>query len=46
MTDYGFSHDTADVDWIERLAADDPPDWIVVTGDQRIRKKTWLNETA
>jgi len=25
MTDYGFSHDTADVDWIERLAAMTPP---------------------
>jgi hypothetical protein len=38
MTHYGFRHDTADVDWIERLAADKPSDWVVVTGDQRIRK--------
>ena len=38
MPEYGFQHDTPDVDWIMRLAADQPADWIVVTGDQRIRK--------
>ena len=37
MPDYGFAHNTADVDWIARLASD-PAVWIVVTGDQRIRK--------
>jgi hypothetical protein len=38
MPDYGFADNTDDVVWIERLAEDDPKDWIVVTGDQRIRK--------
>jgi PIN like domain len=37
MSDYGFAHDTADVDWITRLGADQSV-WIVITGDQRIRK--------
>jgi PIN like domain len=37
MPEYGLAHDTADVDWITRLSTD-PADWIVVTGDQRIRK--------
>jgi hypothetical protein len=38
MSDYGFDGSTRDVDWITALGADDPADWIVVTGDQRIRK--------
>jgi hypothetical protein len=37
MDDMGFRHDTPDLAWIQGLAADGP-DWIVVTGDQRIRK--------
>jgi hypothetical protein len=37
MPEYGFAHDTADIDWITRLSTD-AADWIVVTGDQRIRK--------
>ncbi|MCV0387564.1 MAG: hypothetical protein K5821_14275 [Nitrobacter sp.] len=37
MKEFGFSHDTPDIDWITGLAADSS-DWIVVTGDQRIRK--------
>jgi hypothetical protein len=37
MPEYGLAHDTADIDWIMRLSADSA-DWIVVTGDQRIRK--------
>jgi hypothetical protein len=37
MPEYGLAHNTADVDWIRRLASD-PADWIVITGDQRIRK--------
>ncbi len=37
MPEYRLSHDSADVEWIERLAAD-PSTWIVITGDQRIRK--------
>jgi PIN like domain len=37
MSDYGFAHDTADVDWIKRLGADQSV-WIVVSGDLRIRK--------
>jgi hypothetical protein len=38
MPDYGFTHDTPDIAWILRLAEDDPKDWIVITGDQRIRR--------
>ena len=38
MPDYGFTDKTDDVDWINRLAVDTPADWIVITGDQRIRK--------
>jgi hypothetical protein len=38
MPDYGFSHDTNDIEWITRLADDHPANWIVITGDQRIRK--------
>jgi hypothetical protein len=38
MPDCGFSHDTPDLEWIERLGRDNENDWIVVTGDQRIRK--------
>ena len=38
MRDYGFAHDTPDIDWITRLGADSAGDWIVITGDQRIRK--------
>lgn len=37
MGKFGFSHETPDIDWITGLAADSA-DWIVVTGDQRIRK--------
>ena len=37
MPEYGLAHDTADVDWITRLASD-PAVWIVIKGDQRIRK--------
>jgi hypothetical protein len=37
MPDYGFTHKTDDVDWITRLGSD-AASWIVITGDQRIRK--------
>lgn len=37
MPNYGFAHDTKDVDWIKQLGADNDV-WIVVTGDHRIRK--------
>jgi hypothetical protein len=37
MVDYGFAHDTDDVEWIARLAADNAL-WIVITGDGRIRR--------
>lgn len=37
MPDYGFTNKTDDVDWITRLGAD-PASWILITGDQRIRK--------
>lgn len=37
MPEYGFDHDTRDVDWITRLGADNAV-WIVITGDHRIRK--------
>jgi PIN like domain len=37
MPDYGFAHDTKDVDWIARLAQDQA-EWVIVTGDHRIRK--------
>jgi hypothetical protein len=36
MSDYGFAHNTADIEWIKRLGSEQ--DWIVITGDQRIRK--------
>ncbi|WP_442881053.1 hypothetical protein [Bosea sp. (in: a-proteobacteria)] len=38
MTDYGLRHDSADVDWIERLNSDRPADWIVITNDGQIRR--------
>jgi hypothetical protein len=38
MPEYGFTERTEDVDWIARLGRDDPADWIIVTGDQRIRR--------
>jgi hypothetical protein len=38
MRDYGFQHDTPDEVWIKKLAEDEPADWIVITGDGRIRK--------
>jgi hypothetical protein len=37
MRDYGFTHETKDVDWIKRLGEDNDV-WIVITGDHRIRK--------
>jgi hypothetical protein len=37
MSEYGFAHNTPDVEWIARLGSDSAV-WIVVTGDQRIRK--------
>jgi len=37
MSEYGFNGKTDDVDWITRLASDQAV-WIVITGDQRIRK--------
>ncbi len=37
MPDYGFTRKTDDVDWITRLGSD-TASWIVITGDQRIRK--------
>jgi hypothetical protein len=47
MPDYGFDGSTPDIDWITKLGADQPADWIVITGDQRIRKnlaerKAWI----
>ena len=37
MPDFGFSNKTDDVDWITRLGSD-AASWVVITGDQRIRK--------
>lgn len=37
MPEYGFAHHTKDVDWISKLGEDDA-EWIVITGDHRIRK--------
>jgi PIN domain-containing protein len=37
MPQYGFNHNTKDIDWITRLSAESA-DWIVITGDQRIRR--------
>jgi hypothetical protein len=37
MPEYGFAHNTDDIDWITRLSTD-AAQWIIVTGDQRIRK--------
>ena len=41
MPEYGFAHDTKDVDWITRLGSD-PANWIVITGDQRIHQVLML----
>ena len=38
MPEYDFAHNTDDVDWIARLGAESAANWIVITGDQRIRK--------
>ncbi len=38
MPDYGFTHSTKDVDWIAKLGSEPSAQWIVITGDQRIRK--------
>lgn len=38
MADYGFRHDTPDIDWIERLHQDRPADWVVLTNDLRISR--------
>jgi PIN domain-containing protein len=38
MPDYGFTHSTKDVDWIARRGSEPAAQWIVITGDQRIRK--------
>lgn len=38
MPEYGFEGSTADVEWIGRLGQDRPADWIIVTGDQRIKR--------
>lgn len=40
MQDYGFTESTPDEEWISRLGSDEPPDWIVITGDHRIRRNT------
>lgn len=45
MADYGFRHDTADIEWIERLNSDRPADWIVITSDAQIRRNK-ANRTA
>jgi PIN like domain len=37
MPEYGFAHDSDDVQWIAKLAADNAV-WIVITGDGRIRR--------
>ncbi|MGJ4899445.1 hypothetical protein ACQR2B_31005 [Bradyrhizobium oligotrophicum] len=37
MPEYGFAHDTTDIEWITRLGAENA-EWIVITGDQRIRR--------
>jgi hypothetical protein len=38
MPDYRFSAATLDEEWISSLGADNPADWVVITGDHRIRK--------
>lgn len=38
MSEYGFRGSTPDEEWILKLSQDSPADWIIVTGDQRIRK--------
>jgi hypothetical protein len=38
MSEYGFKGDTQDEVWIKRLGDDVPAEWIVITGDRRIRK--------
>jgi hypothetical protein len=38
MPEYGFAGDTPDVEWITRLGVDPVSDWIVISGDHRIRK--------
>lgn len=38
MVDYGFDAATPDINWMTRLAEDRPSDWVVLTGDDRIRR--------
>jgi hypothetical protein len=38
MPDYRFTHGTKDVDWIAKLGSEPAAQWIVITGDKRIRK--------
>ena len=38
MTDHGFNASTSDIEWMTRLAQDRPADWLVMTGDDRIRR--------
>ena len=45
MADYGFRHDTPDIEWIERLNHDRPTDWVVITSDAQIRRNK-ANRTA
>lgn len=38
MPGYGFDASTPDEVWIERLGRDKASDWVVMTGDDRIRR--------
>ena len=38
LAEMGLNERTADADWISRLGADRPADWIVITGDDHIRR--------
>ena len=38
MPEFGFTGATPDLEWITALGQDRPSNWIVMTGDDRIRK--------
>lgn len=40
MPDYGFYASTPGVAWIEVLGRDRPSDWVIITGDDRIRRNS------
>lgn len=38
MSDLGLKPSSTDVEWITRLGQDRPVDWIIITGDDNVRR--------